>query len=385
MLSITLLLLLLLHQTILAQDYNNSSSNSNSSTDATLNSTKISSSNQTYPNNPGTNFRIPTTISATCQQFLAELNSNANLTSCTAPLLNATHSFSSGPKSVTREQVLKAFDGLCGSNSGSGCAPHIMYTILNQFSATCTSELQAGVEAVRMIYDVLYILTPYRVALCSKEPTTGDYCPSVIASSIVNGTASPSGSKSNNMTTADFSAMVNSVFGSKLVTQMGPSSPSTDHTVLHSRQLSNSTSNGSNFNTTTSSSSSQNLYNPNPDTYTNVNLAFLFLSPNLPDSALCKPCTQSVMAAYIGFEQATPHFGGLYSSSYLSGQLKLWKSISSRCGQKFIESINNEAGIMSILTSTSGANSSFFHLIFTFQSVSIISLLLISSKLFDLF
>ncbi|KAI9604786.1 hypothetical protein H4Q26_002755 [Puccinia striiformis f. sp. tritici PST-130] len=160
-------------------------------------------------------------------------------------------------------------------------------------------DLNRGVEVVRMAYDVLYILTPYRVALCSKDPSTGEYCPSVIASAIVNGTTTPSSSsagKSANSSASDFGAMVSSVFGDKLVTQLGGSNPT--QPALRTRDSIPANS--------TTTSAQQQIYNPNPDTYTNTNLAFLFLSPYLSDKALCKPCTQSVLAAYIGFEQATP-------------------------------------------------------------------------------
>ncbi|OAV87223.1 hypothetical protein PTTG_06143 [Puccinia triticina 1-1 BBBD Race 1] len=326
--------------------------------------------------NPGANVRIPTTISQGCQAFLGQLNANPNITSCTAPLLNATASFASGPKSVTHDQVQKAFDGLCGSNSGSGCAPHMMYTILNQFSSACNAELQTGVEAVRMTYDVLYILTPYRVALCSKDPTTSQYCPSVIAAAVVNGTTSPSSAKSANSSASDFGAMVSSVFGDKLVSQVGGSPPS--HPVLHTRDSLPLNS------TAATNQQQQQVYNPNPDTYTNTNLAFLFLSPYLPDAALCKPCTQSVLAAYIGFEQATPHFGGLSSSGYLSGQLKLWQAVSERCGAPFIEAINQEAGIMSILT-TSAAAAINLLLTNSYSSLALASILFISIKSLNLF
>ncbi|KAI7953402.1 hypothetical protein MJO28_005949 [Puccinia striiformis f. sp. tritici] len=357
---------LTLTSSISAQDSSNNSTATPSNLanlpgfDSTINSTPSSSSNATNhttattgnntstDTNPGSNLRIPTTISQSCQDFLGQLNANPNITSCTAPLLNATASFASGPQSVTPEQVKKAFDGLYGANSGSGCAPHMMYNLLNQFTSSCNSELQGGVEVVRMAYDVLYILTPYRVALCSKDPSTGEYCPSVIASAIVNGTTTPSSSsagKSANSSASDFGAMVSSVFGDKLVTQLGGSNPT--QPALRTRDSIPANS--------TTTSAQQQIYNPNPDTYTNTNLAFLFLSPYLSDKALCKPCTQSVLAAYIGFEQATPHYGGLASSGYLSGQLKLWKSVSDRCGAAFIEAINQEAGIMSILT-TSAAN-----------------------------
>ncbi|KAI9609674.1 hypothetical protein KEM48_002845 [Puccinia striiformis f. sp. tritici PST-130] len=286
-----------------------------SSSNATNHTTATTGNNTSTDTNPGSNLRIPTTISQSCQDFLGQLNANPNITSCTAPLLNATASFASGPQSVTPEQVKKAFDGLCGANSGSGCAPHMMYNLLNQFTSSCNSELQGGVEVVRMAYDVLYILTPYRVALCSKDPSTGEYCPSVIASAIVNANSSAS----------DFGAMVSSVFGDKLVTQLGGSNPT--QPALRTRDSIPANS--------TTTSAQQQIYNQT-QTHTRIPISFPF--PNI----------YRIRTSY-------PHYGGLASSGYLSGQLKLWKSVSDRCGAAFIEAINQEAGIMSILT-TSAAN-----------------------------
>lgn len=62
------------------------------------------------------------------------------------------------------------------------------------------------------------------------------------------------------------------------------------------------------------------------------------------------------MAAYVGFEQAVPHYGGLATSGFLSGQLQLWKSIVGQCGPDFVNAINQEAGIMTILTTSEAAS-----------------------------
>ncbi|MBW0548761.1 hypothetical protein O181_088476 [Austropuccinia psidii MF-1] len=305
-------------------------------------------------NNPPLN--LPQSISESCQRYLNQLNSNSDIKDCTAPLLNATTSFATGPQSVKADQVKAAFEGLCSPNSGSKCEPNMIYHLLNQFAGNCTQELYQGIEIVKTTYDVLYILTPYRVALCSKDPATNSYCPSVIASAVVNGTTT-SDQGNSSFSPSDFKSIVTSVFGSKLNTQFNQPAPNNtqstpNHPSLRARAQSSSNFSQSikNFNQT-NATSNEFGYHPNADFYTNTNLAFLFLSPNLPQSALCRPCTQSILAAYIGFEQAIPHIGGLSSSGYLSGQMKLWQAVSRRCGQPFIDAINQEAGIMSAITS----------------------------------
>ncbi|KAG0149086.1 hypothetical protein CROQUDRAFT_669551 [Cronartium quercuum f. sp. fusiforme G11] len=343
--------------------------------------------NPSAVNNPGTNARIPSSVSSACQAFLARLNSNSQVKSCTAPLMNATASFSAGPQAVTPAQVKAAFDGLCGPNSGAGCETILMHEILGHFAGNCSSELSAGVPAIQAAYDVLYIMTPFKGALCAQDPKTGDYCPTFIATSVINATAD---SKDPAMSASDFKTMITNLLPTgKLVTQLGSSltkraiavvnSASAytgrhdlhrrDHSTraksshLHYRDVStnwtttNATFNTNATNTTTTTtingtfSSSNSTYHPDPKTFTTTNLAFLFLSPTLPTSALCTPCTVSVLASYIAFEQSTPHFGGLASSGYLSGQVKLWKGISGKCGIQFANSISTRAGIVSMMGS----------------------------------
>ncbi|KAI8450382.1 hypothetical protein BY996DRAFT_6432490 [Phakopsora pachyrhizi] len=321
--------------------------------------------------NPGTNPRIPKSISSSCQAYLARLNSNSKLKTCTAPLLNATAAFSNGPQSIKSDQLKTSYDSLC--HGGSGCEPSLIHAILGHLAGNCTQELQSGETTVRALYDVLYILTPYRVSMCSQDPSTGSYCPSVIASAVVRGTSDSKGSD-RMMSSKDFGRMVSSVLsGDKLVTQLGPSNPSSSNlnrrgqsdSKEHSPLVKNllkianfSTTNQSGNNLSTSSSTqTANLNHPNPEAYTSTYLAFLFLNPDLPEKALCTPCTQAVLASYIGFEQASPYVGGLAASGYLSGQVKLWQSVSQKCGHQFMESVNTDAGIMYSMTDTSLGNS----------------------------
>lgn len=314
-------------------------------------------------NNPGTNARIPKSISSSCQAYLARLNSNTKVQACTAPLLNATASLAAGGfQSIKPDQLKSAFDGICAPNSG--CEPALIHNILGHLAGNCSQELSQGETSVRTIYDVLYILTPYRVAMCAKDPSTKQYCSSVIASAVVNGTVSKKADKTKVMSPSDFGAMVSSVLSTdKLITQ-GGTHPVNTSSSLQRRQPASSDDFGHAFfasaNATTNTTAAQGddlspVYHPNANTYASTNMAFLFLSPDLPEAALCTPCTQSVLAAYIGFEESNPHIGGLSASAYLSGQIKLWKGVKERCGAKFVEVIETDAGIMSSLTNTSGA------------------------------
>ncbi|KAH9811569.1 hypothetical protein DFH28DRAFT_981344 [Melampsora americana] len=392
-------------------------SNMNLSSVIGHNSTSLNSTNQTSSSpsawnpsaefNPGTNARIPSSVSSACQAFLARLNSNSQVKACTAPLMNATASFSSGASAVTSDQVQSAFHDLCGPESGNGCQVGLFHEILSHFTGNCTDELHAGNPAIRSAYDVLYIMTQFKRALCAQDPKTGDYCPTTIASAVINST---SDSKDPAMSATDFRTMITSLLPTgKLVTQLGGShtkraiaavSPGhaahhhdrRDHATiarashLHSRDdnssyasdtytksntsdstTTNSTSNnGTTSNSTFTNSTSTNKTNssgsyanndhPDPTAFTTTNLAFLFLSPTLSKSALCTPCTVSVVASYIAFEQSTPHFGGLRASGYLSGQVKLWQGIAGKCGAQFAQSISDRAGIVNLMT-TSDATS----------------------------
>ncbi|EGG08013.1 uncharacterized protein MELLADRAFT_85280 [Melampsora larici-populina 98AG31] len=377
--------------------------NSTSLNSTNKNNSASSDWNPSAEFNPGTNARIPSSVSGACQAFLARLNSNSEVKACTAPLMNATASFSSGASSVTPDQVQSAFHDLCGPASGNGCQTGLFHEILSHFSGNCSDELHAGIPAIRSAYDVLYIMTPYKRALCAQDPKTGDYCPTTIASSVIN---SSSDSKDPAMSATDFRTMITSLLPSgKLVTQLGGSltrraiaavTPGHAHhnhdrrdhasiarsshlkarddnssytsdtytngnvtnSTITNSTLTNSTSNNgtSTKPKTNSSSSYANNDHPDPTTFTTTNLAFLFLSPTLPKNALCTPCTIAVMASYIAFEQSTPHFGGLRASGYLSGQVKLWQGITGKCGAQFAQSISDRAGIVNLM-STSDATS----------------------------
>lgn len=373
--------------------------------------------------NPGTNARIPSSVSGACQAFLARLNSNAQVKACTAPLMNATASFSSGASSVTPDQVQSAFHDLCGPDSGNACQTGLFHEILGHFSGNCSDELHAGIPAIRSAYDVIYIMTPYKRALCAQDPKTGDYCPTTIASAVINTT---SDSKDPAMSATDFRTMITSLLPSgKLVTQLGGSltrraiaavTPGhathnhdrRDHASLASHlrarddntsytgasytngNLTNSTLSNSTLTNSTSanstntksksnnSSSYANNDHPDPTTFTTTNLAFLFLSPSLPKNALCTPCTIAVMASYIAFEQSTPHFGGLRASGYLSGQVKLWKGITGKCGAQFAQSISDRAGIVNLMSTSDATSikSSFKGVVAITAIVSILALLI---------
>jgi hypothetical protein len=183
---------------------------------------------------------------------------------------------------------------------------------LASFAQACTSELVASpVVAVRNIYDTLYMLVPFRNAVCCKNDS-GQYC-------ATESTASTNTTSSQNGTNA-----VNVVVGSK-----------------------NGDVQKYLWSTTTSASLSRRdsvAMVPNTTTYASSNIAFLLLEPSLSETLLCTTCTRNIITSYISFETDIPHAYGVGESSMLGGQMPLYTAVQSKCGSNFLSGAVQAAG-----------------------------------------
>lgn len=83
---------------------------------------------------------------------------------------------------------------------------------------------------------------------------------------------------------------------------------------------------------------------PNGTTFTSTNLPFLFLSTAMSSDELCTDCTKQILAQYIGFQMKIPFAQGLSQSLLLSGQADLYNGIGAKCGDGFINDIQDTAG-----------------------------------------
>lgn len=120
--------------------------------------------NPSAASNPGSNPLIPSSLTPTCQAFLARLNSNTAVSQCTQPLVQATDLYSSSSNNTTTgpSQVKTVLDGLCGIDQQASCGDVMIRQVLSHFAGNCTQELAAGDEVVMGSYDVLYALNPVR-------------------------------------------------------------------------------------------------------------------------------------------------------------------------------------------------------------------------------
>lgn len=314
------------------------------------------------------------------------------------PLINLTRAYSptnanGSAEAVTSSQITSTLASLCSASSG--CSDDLIRSYLSQFYAACSVELTdptAYSAQVREIYDYLYVLNPFRGAVCAKDSSSQRYCVLEIANSALasstkanaNATANAdSNSNSTSASNSSSSAAVNSTNPATNATNMIAINSYATYTNLAQEVLGPVAQAAANLIVYTKSSSSSiakrflnarapedesvletienTLISPNTTTYRLTSLPYLFLQPNMSSSLLCASCTKTVMAAYASWEAQIPYALGLSSSPILGNQMALWQGISETCGANFTQSITDLAGILasngSVVAPTSGAMS----------------------------
>ncbi|GAA6010390.1 hypothetical protein JCM11491_006300 [Sporobolomyces phaffii] len=350
-----------------------------------------------------TNPLIPNSISPKCHTFLASLNGDSHIASCTAPLLTALESFqpSSSLNSYTPGSSSAVAETLATFCAAPSCDDTRIRSLLNQFNGNCSTELQAGNDVVLGSYDSLYLLTPLKQSIC-EEDGAGGYCLIDIAKGQVPSSSSATSIASASNSSASTSSVspvaspspsalaVNSTGSDKFVVLAAAASSSIEapappslyiqisgiaKRLLRRQQAaaeswmsssgsasasasgqaspsasasaSNSPSHATGSNSTSASTSTSfklpSLL-PNSETYRSMSLPFLFLSSSLPSSTLCTPCTKQILTNYISFESRQPYALGLANSPILGGQGDLWQGTGEKCGSGFLSNIMQMSG-----------------------------------------
>ncbi|KAG8704599.1 hypothetical protein FRC08_002140 [Ceratobasidium sp. 394] len=255
---------------------------------------------ETLSSNDG-NPLIPDGISEACSTFLTKINSDTAMSGCLTPLLNAMATFTSSG-SGSGSAVTKALNNLCSSNA---CSSSMMRSKLTDFKDACSAELTGSNPNDMVIrdYDTMYALSPFKAAICSKNPDTQAYC--------VLNTNSSGNSKRSVALSSD---------------------------VMYARD------HLTNAYVSRKRGSSQSVLVPNVDTYRNSNLLYLFISPDMNTGELCTDCTEEMMTKYVAWASAVPHALGLANSPLLGGQAQLWAAIRDKCPANFLAEISNAAG-----------------------------------------
>ncbi|TKA55549.1 hypothetical protein B0A53_02727 [Rhodotorula sp. CCFEE 5036] len=192
---------------VLAQDASSSSSaHSSAQSTALRSSSSLAASSSSASSAPAatgspataSNPLIPASVSQKCQSFLTALNSNDQVAQCTAPLLTTVAAFhasssSANSYSASSSQVRSALTDLC---SAPGCDDALLRSLLGQFNGNCSQELQAANQVVLGSYDALYVLSPLRNAVCTRDES-GGFCLDDIAQRFMPASSSSSSTGTN--------------------------------------------------------------------------------------------------------------------------------------------------------------------------------------------
>lgn len=242
----------------------------------------------------GAAYKIPSGISSGCNKFMTALDEDKTLGSCTAPLLKATSSFSSGNQNQNTLDL--AIKTVC---SATPCSDKYIRTQLTNFGTACQAELDpsSGDESVRDAYDILYVMQPFLAAICAKD-SDGTYCAVNSSSQTANATSSSGGSKRADQT----------------------------------------------------------VYAPDTADYRNNGVMYLGILPSLSAKSLCTTCTQEVLSAYAQWEATVPYATGLSNSPMLGGQGDLWTQTKKTCGDSFMNVVTSSVGTANAEAANAGVS-----------------------------
>jgi len=252
---------------------------------------------------------IPGDISTGCSDFINKFNSDTSLTACTKSLIQATQSFGpGGSSSPSKAEVTSAIDSICTGSVSDSCPDSLIRGQLTDFYAACSDELTSKAnQKVRDIYDVLYVLSPLKKAMCSKDDSA-NYClfdNSDATSTGIKGALASSGG-------VDLSQVQNAL---SYTPSSGSVARRADEPIA-----------------------------ANLTTFRSTNLAFLFRQPNMDSATLCTTCTRNILTGYFGFESDVLYAPGLSASSLLGGQTELVGAIQKTCGANFLNGAVQAAG-----------------------------------------
>ena len=237
---------------------------------------------------------------------MTALDSDPQILSCTKAFTSTVSNFGVGsnPGTVTASTVTSALNTL--SSSLSACSESVIRSKLTDFYSACSNELTSSPNSdVIRAYDVLYVLSPFSQAVCTKDDS-GNYC----------------------------------------VLEVGSTSNTTN--TLLSTSGSTDTSPADDLWVTLSSGNTrrdqEQVVIPNVQQFKSLNLVFLGLLPSLASAQLCQPCTRNVLNQYIQFMSAIPYAPGIANSPLMGGETDLYNAVQQKCGAPFLSGSVQAAG-----------------------------------------
>ena len=244
---------------------------------------------------------IPKDISTSCATYMAALDSDPQILSCTKIFSNAISTFGPGNTlNASSSSINTVLNSFCSSLST--CSGSVIRNQLTEFYANCPAELTSSSPNANVFraYDVLYSLVPFSQAVCAKGDD-GGYCVLEIASTLK--------------------------AGKNLLASSG-SDPTSD---LWSTVTKNSRRD-------------EQVIVPNLQEFKAQNLALLGLQPSDGQQQLCQSCTRNVLNPHLQFSSSLPYALGLSNSLILGGVIDLYNAVQSKCGSPFLSGSVQAAG-----------------------------------------
>jgi hypothetical protein len=290
---------------------------------------------------------IPAGVSGSCSAFLNTLNEDASFETCVEPLYNITSTFNPmtglPADEVTSASITSTLTSLCATSNK--CSDTLIRNYLGQFYTACQAELTSSgsdySERIREMYDYLYIVNPFRSAVCTRNSASQRYCVLEIATQAAAVTSNSTGTPSNSTSAIKVNSLAALASGTaELVAQAAQNlAIYTPYTDLKKRFFPE-------LGARAPTDAQATLMTPNATTYRTTSLPYLFLQADDSAKLLCAPCTKSVLASYIAWESQVPYALGLSSSPILGGQADLWNGIEAICGSNFTDAISQQAGVL---------------------------------------
>lgn len=289
---------------------------------------------------------IPSDVSSACSSFLNGLDTDATFSSCVKPLYTLTASFNPvtglGSDNITTSTITSTLTSLCATSAK--CSDTSLSGYLGQFASACSADLSNS-TTIKEMYDYLYLVQPFRTAVCTKDSTTQKFCAIQIA------TTAAAASSSSSVTNSTNAVKLNAVTSSAS-SFFAPVLEAASNLVIYT-PLSDLTRRFlPSINSRAAAETQSTLMTPNATVYRTTSLPYLFLTSDMTSTVLCTTCTKAVMAAYIAWEAQVPYASGLSSSPILGAQQTLWSGIESTCGTNFTDAISVQAGVVASNGST---------------------------------
>jgi len=301
---------------------------------------------------------IPSGLSAGCSKYLDSLDKHAGFKSCVEPLYNITNNFNPltglNVENVTTSTVTSTLTQLCAASTK--CDDSQLRSYLGQFYSACSAELTSTdasySERIREMYDYLYIVNPFRAAVCTKDSASQKYCVLEIASQAAAASAAPEQAENaTSVANSTTNAVKINSFAAAGADIFAPVLQAADNLVIFNPIAGLARRFFPQLSARAPGDAQTSYMTPNATTYRTTSLPYLFLQADMNAKLLCSTCTKSILAAYISWESQVPYALGLGSSPILGGQQQLWTGIGQTCGANFTDSISAQAGV----SNTTGA------------------------------